>query len=203
MIIQYKKEETEEVEEGLKTRKNFGGLLMDELGTKKKNGRDVPNCVKKEDLIALSDEELELIGEEIDALTDEELVDFMEEIILEMVEEGDDEELVEHIIEDEFEFVLVEDLEKRKIIGLKRKLAGSKADDCKASAAKQRAEIKSRKGRMGAAAKTAGGRPVRVKKVAQAAGKVVVNSAAKAKQKSRQCLVRMTLLKRRSRRHLA
>ena len=77
----------------------------------------------------------------------------MEEIILEMVEEGDDleEELVEHIIEDEFEFVLVEDLEKRKIIGLKRKLAGSKADDRKASAAKRRAEIKSRKGRMGAA----------------------------------------------------
>ena len=140
---QYKKEETEEVEEGLKQlRKNVGadtcwdGYVA--KGTKKKNGRDVPNCVKKEDLIALSDEELELIGEEIDALTDEELVDFMEEIILEMVEEGDDlEELVEHIIEDEFEFVLVEDLEKRKIIGLKGKLAGSKADDCKASAAKQ------------------------------------------------------------------
>ena len=190
---QYKKEETEEVEEGLKqARKNVGadtcwdGYVA--KGTKKKNGRDVPNCVKKEDLIALSDEELELIGEEIDALTDEELVDFMEEIILEMVEEGDDlEELVEHIIEDEFEFVLVEDLEKRKIIGLKSKLAGSKADDRKASAAKQRAEIKSRKGRMGAAAKTAGGRlKSAVKKVAQAAGKVAGEfSAAKAKQKSK------------------
>ena len=186
------KEEVE-MEEGLKqARKNVGadtcwdGYVA--KGTKKKNGRDVPNCVKKEDLIALSDEELELIGEEIDALTDEELVDFMEEIILEMVEEGDDlEELVEHIIEDEFEFVLVEDLEKRKIIGLKRKLAGSKADDRKASAAKQRAEIKSRKGRMGAAAKTAGGRlKSAVKKVAQAAGKVAGEfSAAKDKQKSK------------------
>ena len=111
----------------------------------------------------------------------------MEEIILEMVEEGDDlEELVEHIIEDEFEFVLVEDLEKRKIIGLKRKLAGSKADDRKASAAKQRAEIKSRKGRMGAAAKTAGGRlKSAVKKVAQAAGKVAGNSLPLRQQKSK------------------
>ena len=190
---QYKKEETEEVEEGLKqARKNVGadtcwdGYVA--KGTKKKNGKEVPNCVKKEDLIALSDEELELIGEEIDALTDEELVDFMEEIILEMVEEGDDlEELVEHIIEDEFEFVLVEDLEQRKVIGLKRKLAGAKADDRKASAAKQRAEIKSRKGRMGAAAKTAGGRlKSAVKKVAQAAGKVAGEfSAAKDKQKSK------------------
>ena len=186
-------EEVEEVEEGMKAaRDNVGadtcwdGYVA--KGTKKKNGKEVPNCVKKEDLIALSDEELELIGEEIDALTDEELVDFMEEIILEMVEEGDDlEELVEHIIEDEFEFVLVEDLEKRKIIGLKRKLAGSKADDRKASAAKQRAEIKSRKGRMGAAAKTAGGRlKSAVKKVAQAAGKVAGEfSAAKDKQKSK------------------
>lgn len=183
----------EEVEEGLKqARKNVGadtcwdGYVA--KGTKKKNGRDVPNCVKKEDLIALSDEELELIGEEIDALTDEELVDFMEEIILEMVEDGDDlEELVEHIIEDEFEFVLVEDLEKRKIVGLKRKLAGSKADDRKASAAKQRAEIKDRKGRLGAAAKTAGSRlKSAVKKVAQTAGKVAGEfSAAKDKQKSK------------------
>ena len=194
---QYKKEETEEVEEGLKqARKNVGadtcwdGYVA--KGTKKKNGKEVPNCVKKEDLIALSDEELELIGEEIDALTDEELVDFMEEIILEMVEEGDDlEELVEHIIEDEFEFVLVEDLEKRKVIGLKRKLAGAKADDRKASAAKQRAEIKSRRGRMGAAAKTAGGRlkdaiKSGAKKVAQAAGKVAGEfSAAKDKQKAK------------------
>jgi len=186
-------EEVEEFEEGMKAaRDNVGADTCwdgyEAKGTKKKGGKEVPNCVKKEDLIALSDEELELIGEEIDALTDEELVDFMEEIILEMVEEGDDlEELVEHIIEDEFEFVLVEDLEQRKVIGLKRKLAGAKADDRKASAAKQRAEIKGRKGRMGAAAKAAGGRlKSAAKKVAQAAGKVAGEfSAAKDKQKAK------------------
>ncbi len=192
-----KKEEVEEVEEGLKqARKNVGadtcwdGYVA--KGTKKKDGKEVPNCVKKEDLIALSDEELELIGEEIDALTDEQLVDFMEEIILEMVAEGDDfEELVEHIIEDEFEFVLIENLEQRKVIGLKRKLAGAKADDRKASAAKQRAEISSRKGRMGAAAKAAGSRlksavKSGAKKISQAAGKVAGEfSAAKDKQKAK------------------
>ena len=196
-VLNRANEEVEEVEEGMEAaRDNVGASTCwdgyEAKGTKKKGGKEVPNCVKKEDLIALSDEELELIGEEIDALTDEELVDFMEEIILEMVEEGDDfEELVEHIIEDEFEFVLVEDLEQRKVIGLKRKLAGAKADDRKASAAKQRAEIKGRKERMGAAAKAAGGRlkdavKSGAKKVAQAAGKVAGEfSAAKDKQKAK------------------
>ena len=52
---QYKKEETEEVEEGLKqARKNVGASTCWDgykaKGTKKKNGKEVPNCVKEEEL---------------------------------------------------------------------------------------------------------------------------------------------------------
>lgn len=167
----------EVLDEGLKqARKNIG---MDPnkpscwkgykaQGTKKKGGKEVPNCVKE--AFAFSEEEFALLeqhGEEIDALTDEELVDFMEEMILDIAE--DDADLLEMC--DHLEEVSVLSEEKYKQLELK--LKPSRMDRLKSAAKKAGSAIK-------AGAKKAG------KKATQVAGKVAGEfSAAKAKQKAK------------------
>ena len=97
---QYKKEEVEELEE----KKNGGDNdpcwdSHKQVGMKKKGGKMVPNCVPKE-AFAFSDEELEevLNESEIDDLTDEELVAFMEELLHEIAEDEEDLlEICEHL----------------------------------------------------------------------------------------------------------
>ena len=97
---QYKKEEVEELEE----KKNGGDNdpcwdSHKQVGMKKKGGKMVPNCVPKE-AFAFSDEELEEIlnESEIDDLTDEELVAFMEDLLHEIAEDEEDLlEICEHL----------------------------------------------------------------------------------------------------------
>ena len=87
--------------------------------------------------------ELETLGEEIDSLTDEQLIDVMEEIILEMAQ--DDQDLIE--ICEHLEGVEVLSEEKTKQLELK--LQPSRMDRLK-GAAKEAGE------KVGAAAKSAG-----------------------------------------------
>ena len=95
-----KKEEVEEIEE----KKNGGDNdpcwdSHKQVGMKKKGGKMVPNCVPKE-AFAFSDEELEEIlnESEIDDLTDEELVAFMEDLLHEIAEDEEDLlEICEHL----------------------------------------------------------------------------------------------------------
>ena len=194
---QYKKEETEEVEEGLKqARKNVGADTCWDgykaKGTKKKNGKEVPNCVKEGFAFSEQDlEELELYGEEIDALTDEELVDFFEDVILEMAE--DDEDLLEICEALEGVEVLSERMDPKEVQRrrdqAKDRLATGAA--MKKAAAKSKSDGPSRMDRLKSAAKSAGAKVKSAvksgaKKVAGAAGKVAGEfSAAKSKQKAK------------------
>ena len=108
--------------------------------------------------------ELETLGEEIDSLTDEQLIDVMEEIILEMAQ--DDQDLIE--ICEHLEGVEVLSEEKTKQLELK--LQPSRMDRLKGAAKKAGEKV-------GAAAKSAGSA---VKKGVKAAGKSVSDNAGKA-----------------------
>jgi len=108
--------------------------------------------------------ELETLGEEIDSLTDEQLIDVMEEIILEMAQ--DDQDLIE--ICEHLEGVEVLSEEKTKQLELK--LQPSRMDRLKDAAKKAGAKV-------GAAAKVAG---AAAKKGIKAAGKSVSDNAGKA-----------------------
>ncbi|AIX14560.1 hypothetical protein Syn7803C43_165 [Synechococcus phage S-MbCM6] len=108
--------------------------------------------------------ELETLGEEIDALTDEQLIDVMEDIILEMAQ--DDQDLIE--ICEHLEGVEVISEEKTKQLELK--LQPSRMDRLKGAAKKAGAKV-------GAAAKVAG---AAAKKGIKAAGKSAAKNAGKA-----------------------
>jgi hypothetical protein len=108
--------------------------------------------------------ELETLGEEIDSLTDEQLIDVMEEIILEMAQ--DDQDLIE--ICEHLEGVEVLSEEKTKQLELK--LQPSRMDRLKGAAKKAGAKV-------GAAAKAAGSA---AKKGIKAAGKSASKNAGKA-----------------------
>ena len=121
----------------------------------------------KKEAFAFSEEdfaELETLGEEIDSLTDEQLIDVMEEIILEMAQ--DDQDLIE--ICEHLEGVEVLSEEKTKQLELK--LQPSRMDRLKGAAKKAGEKV-------GAAAKKAGSA---VKKGVKAAGKSVSDNAGKA-----------------------
>ncbi|AIX46220.1 hypothetical protein Syn7803C36_165 [Synechococcus phage ACG-2014b] len=108
--------------------------------------------------------ELETLGEEIDSLTDEQLIDVMEDIILEMAQ--DDQDLIE--ICEHLEGVEVLSEEKTKQLELK--LQPSRMDRLKGAAKKAGAKV-------GAAAKVAG---AAAKKGIKAAGKSAAKNAGKA-----------------------
>ncbi|AHB80799.1 hypothetical protein Syn7803C97_164 [Synechococcus phage S-MbCM6] len=108
--------------------------------------------------------ELETLGEEIDSLTDEQLIDVMEDIILEMAQ--DDQDLIE--ICEHLEGVEVISEEKTKQLELK--LQPSRMDRLKGAAKKAGAKV-------GAAAKVAG---AAAKKGIKAAGKSAAKNAGKA-----------------------
>ncbi|AIX35499.1 hypothetical protein Syn7803US62_158 [Synechococcus phage ACG-2014a] len=108
--------------------------------------------------------ELETLGEEIDSLTDEQLIDVMEEIILEMAQ--DDQDLIE--ICEHLEGVEMISEEKTKQLELK--LEPSRMDRLKGAAKKAGEKV-------GAAAKAAGSA---AKKGIKAAGKSVSKNAGKA-----------------------
>ncbi|AIX46650.1 hypothetical protein Syn7803C38_158 [Synechococcus phage ACG-2014a] len=108
--------------------------------------------------------ELETLGEEIDSLTDEQLIDVMEEIILEMAQ--DDQDLIE--ICEHLEGV--EMLSEEKTKQLELKLEPSRMDRLKGAAKKAGEKV-------GAAAKAAGSA---AKKGIKAAGKSVSKNAGKA-----------------------
>ena len=192
---QYKKEETEEVEEGLKqARKNVGADTCWDgykaKGTKKKNGRDVPNCVKEGFAFSEQDlEELELYGEEIDALTDEELIDFFEDVILEMAE--DDEDLLEICEALEGVEVLSERMDPKEVQRRRDQAKDRLATGAAMKKAAAKSDGPSRMDRLKSAAKGAGAKVKSAvksgaKRVAGAAGKVAGEfSAAKSKQKAK------------------
>ncbi|AOO15442.1 hypothetical protein Np150310_168 [Cyanophage S-RIM12_Np_15_0310] len=108
--------------------------------------------------------ELETLGEEIDSLTDEQLIDVMEDIILEMAQ--DDQDLIE--ICEHLEGVEVLSEEKTKQLELK--LQPSRMDRLKGAAKKAGEKV-------GAAAKKAGSA---VKTGVKAAGKSAIDNAGKA-----------------------
>ena len=121
----------------------------------------------KNEAFAFSEEdfaELETLGEEIDSLTDEQLIDVMEDIILEMAQ--DDQDLIE--ICEHLEGVEVLSEEKTKQLELK--LQPSRMDRLKGAAKKAGAKV-------GAAAKAAGSA---AKKGIKAAGKSASKNAGKA-----------------------
>ncbi|AFD02789.1 cytidyltransferase [Synechococcus phage S-MbCM6] len=121
----------------------------------------------KNEAIAFSEAdfaEFETLGEEIDPLTDEQLIDVMEDIILEMAQ--DDQDLIE--ICEHLEGVEVISEEKTKQLELK--LQPSRMDRLKGAAKKAGAKV-------GAAAKVAG---AAAKKGIKAAGKSAAKNAGKA-----------------------
>lgn len=155
-----KNEEVEDVEEGLKqARKNVGadtcwdGYKAE--GTKKKDGKEVPNCVKE--AFFFTEEEIDSF-QEIDEATDEQLITFMEELILELAE--DDEDLLE----------ICEALEEVDLLNeASDKYYDSAVKSSKEAASKTRVE------RMKGAAKEAGKRV----KAGAAAGMKMVKPVAK------------------------
>ncbi|AOO16300.1 hypothetical protein RW281109_173 [Cyanophage S-RIM12_RW_28_1109] len=131
-----------------------------------KKERDEKRAARKE-AFAFSEAdfaELETLGEEIDSLTDEQLIDVMEDIILEMAQ--DDQDLIE--ICEHLEGVEVLSEEKTKQLELK--LQPSRMDRLKGAAKKAGEKV-------GAAAKKAGSA---VKTGVKAAGKSVAKNAGKA-----------------------
>ncbi|AET72761.1 gp185 [Synechococcus phage S-CAM8] len=134
---------------------------------KKRQKAEFDKFVGKKEAFAFSEAdfaELETLGEEIDSLTDEQLIDVMEEIILEMAQ--DDQDLIE--ICEHLEGVEVLSEEKTKQLELK--LQPSRMDRLKSAAKKAGAKV-------GAAAKAAGSA---AKKGIKAAGKSAVDNAGKA-----------------------
>ena len=132
--------------------------------TRHKSGAKMP----KKEAFAFSDaewEELAMLGEEIDAMTDEQLIDFMEEIILEVAE--DDQDLLE----------ICEALEEVEVISEDRyadAAAASKANSQKpeVKAANRRARVE----RMKSAAK---GAAARVGSAVKAGAKMAGSAAKK------------------------
>jgi len=138
--------------------------------------------------------ELETLGAEIDALTDEQLIDVMEEIILEMAQ--DDQDLIEICEHLETVEVLDERMDPKEIqrrrdqakdrlsTGASMKKAAAKSDSAPASAGPSRMDrLKSAAKKAGSAIKS-GAKKVG-KKAVQTAGKVAGEfSASKEKQKS-------------------
>jgi len=138
---------------------------QDEIDKRLMMGKYSPSA--KKEAFAFSEEdfaELETLGEEIDSLTDEQLIDVMEDIILEMAQ--DDQDLIE--ICEHLEGVEVLSEEKTKQLELK--LQPSRMDRLKGAAKKAGEKV-------GAAAKKAGSA---VKKGVKAAGKSVSDNAGKA-----------------------
>ncbi|AOO16731.1 hypothetical protein RW071112_174 [Cyanophage S-RIM12_RW_07_1112] len=131
-----------------------------------KKERDEKRAARKE-AFAFSEAdfaELETLGEEIDSLTDEQLIDVMEDIILEIAQDDQDLiEICEHL-ED------VEVLSEEKTKQLELKLQPSRMDRLKGAAKKAGEKV-------GAAAKKAGSA---VKTGVKAAGKSVAKNAGKA-----------------------
>jgi len=169
----YKKEELENTDECWKTHKK--------VGMKMKGGKLVNDCRPKNEAFLFSEEELELLEQnlpEIDQLSDEELVDFFIEAIVELSEDEDDLlEICEHLEE-------VEYLEEAP--GFEHIATGGSSKKEKPAPKKP-----SRMDRIKSAAKKAGslikkGVKKVAKKGAQAAGKVAGEfSAAKDKQKAK------------------
>ena len=141
---------------------------QDEIDKRLMMGKYSPSVrYAKKEAFAFSEEdfaELETLGEEIDSLTDEQLIDVMEDIILEMAQ--DDQDLIE--ICEHLEGVEVISEEKTKQLELK--LQPSRMDRLKGAAKKAGAKV-------GAAAKAAGSA---AKKGIKAAGKSAVDNAGKA-----------------------
>ncbi|AOO18449.1 hypothetical protein Sn310910_172 [Cyanophage S-RIM12_Sn_31_0910] len=138
---------------------------QDEIDKRLMMGKYSPSA--KKEAFAFSEEdfaELETLGEEIDSLTDEQLIDVMEDIILEMAQ--DDQDLIE--ICEHLEGVEVLSEEKTKQLELK--LQPSRMDRLKGAAKKAGEKV-------GAAAKKAGSA---VKTGVKAAGKSVAKNAGKA-----------------------
>ena len=138
---------------------------QDEIDKRLMMGKYAPGAKKEAFAFSEADfAELETLGEEIDSLTDEQLIDVMEEIILEMAQ--DDQDLIE--ICEHLEGVEVLSEEKTKQLELK--LQPSRMDRLKGAAKKAGENI-------GAAAKKAGSA---VKKGVKAAGKSAIDNAGKA-----------------------
>ena len=147
----------------------------------------------KKEAFAFSEEdfaELESLGEEIDSLTDEQLIDVMEEIILEMAQDDQDLiEICEHLEEIEVldERMDPKEIQRRRDQAKDRLSTGAAM---KKAAAKSASDGPSRMDRLKSAAKKAGsvvksGAKKIGKKAVQTAGKVAGEfSASKEKQKS-------------------
>ena len=150
-----------------------GGMEMAVDRAKKE--RDERRAARKE-AFAFSEadfEELDLFGEEIDALTDDQLVEFFEEAILEMAE--DDQDLIEICEELEDVELLSEDYYDSAV---KASKAASKTPEAKAGRRKLRVQ------RMKSAAKAAGAKLKAGAKAAgsaaKKAGKAAVGAGARA-----------------------
>ena len=150
-----------------------GGMEMAVDRAKKE--RDERRAARKE-AFAFSEadfEELDLFGEEIDALTDEQLVEFFEEAILEMAEDDQDLiEICEHLEEVE---ILSEASDSYYDSAVKSSKEASKKPEVKA--ANRRARVERMKKAAGAAAKKVGSA---VKSGAAKAGAAAKSGAKKA-----------------------
>ena len=173
---------------------------QDEIDKRLMMGKYSPSVrYAKKEAFAFSEEdfaELETLGEEIDSLTDEQLIDVMEDIILEMAQ--DDQDLIEICEHLETVEVLDERMDPKEIqrrrdqakdrlsTGASMKKAAAKSDSAPAPASAG----PSRMDRLKSAAKKAGsaiksGAKKVGKKAVQTAGKVAGEfSASKEKQKS-------------------
>ena len=176
---QYKKEEVEDIEEGKysgskshiqrdgtapapertaaerkKDRRilaGYGKGGMKDAVERAKKERDERRAARKEAFAFSEDdfEELDLLGEEIDAMTDEELIDMMEDLILETAQDDQDLiEICEHLEEAE---LLSEDYYDSAVKASKE---ASKKPEVKA--ANRRARVERLKKAAGAAAKRVG-----------------------------------------------
>ena len=120
----------------------------------------------KKEAFAFSEEdfeELDLFGEEIDAMTDEELIDMMEDLIIETAEDIDD---------------LIEICEHLEGVEMLAEVSDKYYDSAvKSSKAAAKANRPSRVERLKSAAKSAGSK---LKSAAKKAGKAVVGAAARA-----------------------
>ena len=138
---------------------------------KEKQDKEFKAFLGRKEAFAFSEEdfeELDLLGEEIDAMTDEELIDMMEDLILETAEDDQDLiEICEHLEEAE---LLSEDYYDSAVKASKE---ASKKPEVKA--ANRRARVERLKKAAGAAAKKVGS----AAKAAAAKAKPVAKAAAK------------------------
>ncbi len=154
----------------------IGNMSIDQI--RKMSARIEKEKAKKE-AFAFSEEdfeELDLFGEEIDAMTDEELIDMMEELIIETAE--DDQDLIEICEHLEGIEVLSEDYYASAVKASKEaaKKPEVKAANRRARVERLKSAAKGAAERVGSAAK-AGAKMV--KKGVKAAGKSVVSTAGK------------------------